>query len=104
MGTRKCGCIYSDDRNSRAIRKGFEVSGSIMKFCDKHKQEISDSMNTALRKSHKKVVSKKAHLEGLAGTYCVGIFNDFDESEIKQQPPSIQGAWNIGENLTDLDT
>lgn len=37
-----------------------------------------------------------------ASRYCVDIFNDFDESEIKDFPPSIQGAWKSGKRITEL--
>jgi len=38
-------------------------------------------------------------LKTLAGLYCIDIYNDFDEVEIKTYSPAIQKAWEIGRDL-----
>jgi len=32
--------------------------------------------------------------------YCLDIFNDFSEDEIKKLPASIQRAWNVGKEIS----
>jgi hypothetical protein len=46
--------------------------------------------------------SEKSTLKALAGKACLGIFDDFDESEIAEQPTSIRVAWQYGKELRTL--
>jgi len=38
-------------------------------------------------------------LKALAGSACIGIYDDFDSAEIAQQPRSVQLAWSYGRML-----
>ena len=57
------------------------------------------------KKGNQGAIAMLATYEGekiSASRYCVDIFNDLDELEIKNYPPSIQGAWNTGRRITEL--
>ena len=43
-------------------------------------------------------------LKKLALSWCLDIYNDYDESEIKNLPASVQGAWDIGKRLVEAMT
>jgi hypothetical protein len=33
---------------------------------------------------------------------CIAIYEDFSEEEIKEQPPSIQKAWEVGKTIKEV--
>lgn len=37
MSKRKCGCVYADRYNTKAVRDGFEMGGYVKDFCEQHK-------------------------------------------------------------------
>ncbi|AKU42652.1 hypothetical protein [Vibrio phage H188] len=52
--------------------------------------------------NHDRLVEENAELresDEKSSSWCVDIFNDFSESEIKSMSPSIIGAWNHGKRL-----
>lgn len=53
MGMLKCGCVISDSRNTPAVRKGFEVSGSIKSRCAKHEAEYNNLKEAPLMNKNK---------------------------------------------------
>jgi hypothetical protein len=34
-----------------------------------------------------------------AADACIGIFDDYDESELASLPPSVRRAWQVGQSL-----
>ena len=46
------------------------------------------------------MMSKQLFIE--AAQACIGVFEDLDESEIKDFPPSIKSAWKGGRDLKSL--
>ncbi len=67
MGTKKCGCVVADSKNTFSVRKGFEMSGYIKSRCAKHQKEWSEPEVEELEyKDYKKtlVQQMRPYVEG----------------------------------------
>ena len=42
-------------------------------------------------------------LKSFALARCIDIYEDYDSEEIKSEPPSVQGAWEIGKSLKESE-